>query len=117
MNRDSAIKLAKRASTYTTLILFADSAALALDSLLLSKNMFRYLTLFMLGQAGLLFFVGGLMDIGGSLSFTRMIDRVTKSNHDWSAEHHKRTQMRAAPLIVTGALLAVLSFLLAYPLN
>lgn len=117
MNRYSAVRLAKRAATYTALILFADSVALALDSLLLSKNMFRYLTLFMLGQAGLLFFVGGVMDIGGSISFTRMMDRMTKSNHDWSADHHKKAQMKAAPLIVTGALLAVLSFLLAYPLN
>ena len=117
LSRQSILNTSKRGAIYATLIVLADFIALGLDSFLLSRNMLRYLTLFTLGQAGLLFFVGGAMDISGSVSFSRAIDRLTKSEHDWSIESHRKTQSRAAPLIMTGLFLSVLSFLLAYPLN
>lgn len=117
LSRQSILNISKRGAVYAALIILADFIALGLDSLLLSRNMFRYLTLFTLGQAGLLFFAGGAMDIAGSVSFSRAIDRLTKSEHEWNIENHRKTQSRAAPFIMTGLFLSVVSFLLAYPLN
>lgn len=117
LSRQSILNLAKRGALYTALILLSDSVALALDSVLLSRNMFHYFTLFTLAQAGLLFFFGGAVDIAGSLSVTKVKDRVTKSEHDWSEESHRKAQSRAAPFIMTGVFLSIFSFVLAYPFN
>lgn len=102
---------------YSGLILISDALALALDSLILGRNMFHYFTLVTLGEAALLFIVGGALDVGGSLSFTKVMGHMSKTNTTWNAEGHRKTQSKVVPIILAGILLLVLSFALAYPLN
>jgi len=109
--------MVKKGLLYSGIILFSDAVGLGLDSLILGRNMFHYYTLFTLAQAALLFLVGGAMDVTGSLSFSRFRDRAKTSEKHWSVDAHRKAQSRAAPFIVTGVILLVLSFALAYPLS
>jgi hypothetical protein len=107
----------KRGALYSAVLLFSNAVGLALDSLIVGRNMIHYYTLFTLAEAALLFLVGGAMDVRGSLSFSRVRDHVTKSEKAWSADAHRKAQSKAAPFIVGGLILLALSFALAYPLN
>lgn len=114
----SAILAILRKSTLLVcVIMFADAAGVAVGSIVLKLYLFHYYTLIMLVQAGLLFLVGGVLDIGGSLGFARIADRANRTKKSWTFNEHKQAQQRAAPYIVTGILLLVLSIILAYPLN
>ena len=117
MNNALTKLVIKRGGLYTGVVLLSDAIALGMESVLLGKNMFHYFTLFTLLEAAMLFLVGGGLDIGGSLSFRRVMDHVSKKESTWSVEGHRRTQSRALPLILSGIILLVLSFALAYPLN
>ncbi|MGA8857742.1 MAG: hypothetical protein WB643_11330 [Candidatus Bathyarchaeia archaeon] len=97
-------------------IMFADAVGVTVGSIMLKLNLFHYYALIMLGQAGLLFLVGGGLDVGRSLGFARIAHRVNRTK-SWTFSEHKQAQQRAAPYIVTGILLLALSFILAYPLN
>jgi hypothetical protein len=108
---------AKKGGLYAGVLLLSDAIALGIDSVLLGKNLFHYFTLFTLVEAAILFLVGGAMEFGGSLSFRRVMDYVSKTESAWSIEGHQKAQSRALPLIVAGIILLVLSFALAYPLN
>ena len=107
----------KRGGLYAGVALFCDAIALSIDTVLLNKNMFHYFTLFTLTEAALLFLAGGALDIGGSLSFRRVMDHVAKKESSWTLDGHRKAQSRALPLIMTGVILLLLSFALAYPLN
>jgi hypothetical protein len=79
--------------------------------------MFHFFTLLTLIESALLFLIGGVIDIGRSLSFHKLMDHVSKTESDWSFDGHRRAQVKAAPIIMAGVILFVLSFILAYPLN
>ena len=113
----SAANIAKGGALYSGMILFSDAVGLGVDSILLGRNMFHYFTLFTLAQAALLFLAAGALDVTASLSFSKVRGRVTKTEKAWSVEGQRKAQSRAAPFIVTGIILFVLSFALAYPLN
>lgn len=98
-------------------MLSANAIALSIDSLLLGHNLFRYFTLFALGEAGIFFLMGGALDVSGSVSYHVLKEHGSKTGLSWNTERHKRSQARAAPLVGTGLLLLAASFLLAYPLN
>ncbi len=117
MNLNAALNAVRQGTVYAGIILFSDAAGLAADSLLLGRNMFHYFTLLTLAEAALLFLLAGVLDIGGSLSFSKLRDHMAKTEKGWSMQEHRRAQSRAAPLIVTGVILFVLSFVLAYPLD
>jgi len=99
------------------MIVFADAAGLAIPSIILYRNLFHYYTAVTLVESGLLFLVGGLMDIRGSISFRLTADRVSKVGKDWDVKAHKQAQLKAAPYILAGVQLLAISFILAYPLN
>lgn len=107
----------RHGSLYAGILLGCNAAALAIDSIVIGRNMFHYFTLFTLAEAALLFLVGGGLDIGGSLSFSRVMDYVSKREGSWTTGGHERAQSRAATFIVAGIILFLLSFALAYPLN
>ena len=98
-------------------IMFADAVGVAAGSTVLRLNLIHYYTLILLVQAGLLFVVGGALDVGGSLGFARIVDRVNRTKKSWTINKHEQAQQRAAPYILTGILLLVFSVILAYPLN
>lgn len=110
-------RILKPALFYTLFVLSANAIALTIDSLLLGHNMLHYFTLFTLGEAGILFLMGGALDVSGSVSYHVLKEHGSKAGPSWNAEHHRRSQTRAAPLVATGLLLLATSFLLAYPLN
>jgi hypothetical protein len=97
--------------------MFGDAIGLAIPSIILYRSMFHYYTALTLIESAVLFVVGGLMDVSGSISFKRTIGHLSKIEKDWDAKEHKQTQQKAAPYIVTGILLFAISFILAYPLN
>jgi hypothetical protein len=107
----------KHGSFYACFLVGCDAAALGTDSVIFSRNLFHYFTLFTLAEAALLFLMGGGWDISGSLSFSRIMDHVAKREHAWSVERHRRAQSTATAFIVAGVILLLLSFALAYPLN
>lgn len=107
----------KRGGLFTAVVLLSDAIALGIDSVVLGKNMFHYFTLFTLLEAAMLFLAGGGLDIGSSLSFRSVTDHVSKKESTWSVEGHRRTQYRTLALILSGIILLVLSFALAYPLD
>lgn len=109
--------ITRKAALYSGLILISDAVGLGMDSLILGRNMFHYFTLLTLVEAALLFLIGGALDVGGSLSFTKVMNYVGKTNTIWSADGHRRAQSKAAPIIVAGIFFLALSFALAYPLN
>ncbi len=109
--------IARKGGVYSGLILLLDGAALGIDSLILSRNMFHFFTLMMLMESSLLFLIGGAMDVGGSVSFQKLMNHVSKTESDWSTKGHRNAQSRAAPIVLAGVILLVLSFALAYPLN
>lgn len=111
------IENVKKGLLYAIMVLVLDAAALGIDSLILVRNMFHYLTLLTLGEAALLFLVGGGLDIGSSLAFNRLMDYMSKKNTAWSMDEHRKAQWKAAPIIVAGILLLGISYALAYPLN
>ena len=111
------LAILRKSITLACVIMFADATGVAVGSNVLRLNLVQYYTLIMFVEAGLLFLVGGVLDIGGSLGFARIADRVNRTKKSWSFNEHKQAQQRAASYIVTGVLLLVLSFILAYPLN
>jgi len=114
----SAILAILRKSTLLTcVIMFADAVGVAVGSIVLKLYLFHYYTLIMFAQAGLLFLVGGALDVSGSLGFARITDRINGTKKSWSISEHNQAQQIAAPYIVTGILLLVLSFILAYLLK
>lgn len=118
MNLLSGLKpIVTKGAVYTAIILGGDTIGLLIASLLFLKNMFHFFTLLTLLQAALLFLIGGALDMGGSLSFHKLMGRVSKTESDWNAVGHRKAQVKAAPIILAGVILFVLSFALAYPLN
>ena len=115
--RRSLVRLLETAALYSGIILISDTIGLGLDSVFLGKNMFRLFTLFTLGEAALMFLVGGAIDVRGSVSFSKVRNHVTKTAKGWDIEGHRKAQSKAAPLILTGIILLLLSFALAYPLR
>ena len=113
----ASVTIMRNAFIYTALILFADTLGLMADTIFLGRNMFQYLTLFTLAEAAFMFLLGGAFDVAASLSFTRIMDRLAKHNTTWSIDKHRKAQSKAAPIIVSGVFLLVLSFALAYPLK
>ncbi len=109
--------IGRKGAVYSGLVLLMDGAALGIDSLILSRNMFHFFTLMMLMESALLFLIGGAVDVGGSVSFRKLMNHVSKTERDWSTEGHRNAQSRAAPTVLAGVILLVLSFALAYPLN
>lgn len=101
---------------YVFVIMFADALGIAIISIVLSKNLLHYYTFLTLVQAALMFMVGGAIDLRES-AFTRITNRFNKIENHLRYEKHKQIQAKAAPYIVTGAVLFILSFILAYPLN
>jgi hypothetical protein len=90
---------------------------IAAASALFWQNLFHYYTLLTLLQAALLFLIGGAKDLSGSLAFTRIFNGVNQTKKVWTLDGHRQAQERAAPYVVTGLMLLVLSFILAYPLS
>ena len=109
--------VARKGGMYACLVMLLDAAALGLDSLFLGRNMYHFFTLMTLMESALLFLIGGAMDVGGSVSFHKLMNHVSKKETDWSTEGHLTAQSRAAPIVLAGVILFVLSFVLAYPLN
>ncbi len=108
---------AKKGAVYAFFLLVFDVLVLGLYSVILGRSMLHFFTLATLLESAALFLMGGALDVGGSLSFHKLMDHVSKTETEWSAESHRRAQSSAAFLIVAGAILFVLSFALAYPLN
>jgi hypothetical protein len=98
-------------------MLGCDTAAIGLDSLLLGRNMLHYFTLFTLVEAGIFFLLGGALDVSGSVTYNVLKHHGSKTEPDWNVDHHRKSQIKAAPYVVTGLFLLIASFLLAYPLN
>ncbi len=111
------IPIARKGAIYSALFLLGDMGALGIDSVILGRNMFHFFTLMTLMESALLFLMGGALDVGGSLSFHKMMGHVSKSEKKWNADSHKIAQSRAVPIVLAGVVLFVLSFALAYPLN
>ncbi len=109
--------IARKGGVYACLIVLLDAVALGLDSLILARNMFHFFTLMTLMESALLFLIGGAIDVGGSLSFHKLMSHVSKAQSDWSPQGHRNAQSRTAPIVLAGVILFVLSFALAYPLN
>ena len=107
----------RKSAAYVLLLLFADIIGIALLSILLYRNLFHYFTLVLLGEAGLLFLMGGAADFSGSLTFRRLMDRARGTQKSWSFTHYRQKQMSIAAFVVAAIVLLVLSFALAYPLN
>jgi len=99
------------------MIVFADAVGLGMPSIILHRNLFHYYTAVTLIETGLLFLLGGLMDISSSISFRLTTDRVSKVKKGWDVKEHKQTQLTAASYIIAGLLLLAISLILAYPLN
>jgi hypothetical protein len=116
-NRKIAFAILKKSAFLTCAITFADAVGVAAASVLLWQNLFHYYTLLTLVEAALLFLIGGAKDLSESLAFTRILDRINQTNKAWTLDEHRQAQERAAPYVVTGIILLVLSFILAYPLN
>lgn len=117
-NRWRAIVSVLRTSVvYVLLLLFADIIGIALPSILLSRNLFHYFTPVLLGEAGLLFLMGGVADFSGSLAYRRIVDRARGTEKSWSFTRYKQKQVSIAAFVVAAIILLVLSFALAYPLN
>jgi hypothetical protein len=102
---------------FLLIIMFADAVGLAIPSIIVRRNFFHYYTALTLVESGVLFFVGGLVDISGSISFTLTTYHLSKSEKGWNERELKQTQLKAVHCIVTGILLFVISFILGYPLN
>ena len=113
----ATLGILRKSALLAFVIMFADAVGVAVGSIVLKLNLFHYYTLIMLVQAGLLFLVGAVLDVGGSLGFARIADRVSGTKKNWTFNEHEQAQQRAAPYIVTGILLLVVSVILAYPLN
>ncbi len=109
--------IGRKGAVYSGLILLLDGAALGTGSLILLRNMFHFFTLMTLMESALLFLIGGAIDVGGSVSFHKLTNHVSKPERGWSTEGHRNAQSRAAPIVLAGVILLVLSFALAYPLN
>jgi hypothetical protein len=107
----------KRSALLTCAITFVDAAGIAAASILLLQNLFHYYTLLTLLQAALLFLIGGAKDLSGSLAFTRIFNGINPTKKAWTIDGHRQAQETAAPYVVTGIILLVLSFILAYPLG
>jgi hypothetical protein len=84
--------IARKGAAYSALFLFGDMVALGIDSLILGRNMFHFFTLTTLMEAALLFIMGGALDVGGSLSFHKMMNHVSKTEGEWNAAEHKNAQ-------------------------
>ncbi len=109
--------IAWRGALYAFLVLLLDAVALGLDSLILGRNAFHFFTLITLGESALFFLIGGAVDVGGSISFHKVMNHVSKRETYWSTENHRNAQSRAGTVIFAGVILFALSFALAYPLN
>ncbi len=113
----TTLAILKRSALLTCAITFADAAGTAAASILFLQNFFHYYTLLTLLQAALLFLIGGAKDLSGSLAFTRIFNDIDKTKKAWMFDGHRQAQERAAPYVVTGTILLVLSFVLAYSLS
>ena len=111
------LAILRKSITLACVIMFADATGVAVGSNVLRLNLVPYYTLIMFVEAGLLFLVGGALDVSGSLGFARITDRITGTKKSWTVSEHNQAQQRAAPYIVAGILLLVLSVILAYPLK
>jgi len=115
--RLSTQQILKKALYYAGLILLADFAAFSLIALLLGRRVFHNFTLFTLSEAGLLFLIGGAVDIAGSSSFAIVMKKKKDGGEPRNIDEHKGAQSKAATFVVAGLFLLLVSFLLAYPLN
>lgn len=109
--------IAQKAAIYALILLLLNATGLGLYSLMLGRSMMHFFTLITLLESAGFFLVGGAMDVGGSLSFRKLTNNMSKTQSEWSMEDHRQAQSSAAPLIVAGVILLVASFALAYPLN
>ena len=107
----------KKSALLDCKITFADAVGVTIASLLLRQSFSRYFTLLILLQAGSLFLVAGAKDLRGSLAFTKVTNYISHRKNVWTFEDHRETQEKAEIYVVSGILLLVLSFILAYPLN
>ena len=107
----------RKSLLYSSLLLFADSLGIAVASIALGRSLFHHYTLLTLLEAAFLFLFGGAIDLGGSISYRRISDRINKTQKAWDFNEHRQTQTKAAPYIITGTILLILSFVLAYPLG
>jgi hypothetical protein len=97
--------------------MFADALGITAISILLWRNLVHYYTLLTLLEAASLFLIAGAKDLAGSLAFTRVANGTSQAKRTWTFDGHRRAQERAAPYVIAGILLLVLSFILAYPLG
>jgi len=112
------ITILRRSAVYVLSLLLADLVGVGFSSIVLYRNLFHYFTLVLLIEGGLLFLVGGAADFAGSLTYRRLMDHgKDNSGKSWSFTHYTQKQMSVAVYVVTGVILLLLSFALAYPLN
>lgn len=113
----TSISIIKKSGLYTCLLLFADTIAIGIQSIVLSRNMSHYFTLLTMFEAALLFLIGGAIDVTGSITYRRIADRLNKTEENRKFNNYDQKQIRAIPYIATGIILLALSFVLAYPIN
>jgi len=107
----------RRSALIVCMITFADVIGLGFISIFFWRNVFHYYTLLTLLESALLFLIGGAQDLSGSLAFTRIFNRISRTDKEWTFNEGRRAQEKAAPLILAGVMLFCLSFILAYPLG
>ncbi|MGP8070269.1 MAG: hypothetical protein ACLP5V_10300 [Candidatus Bathyarchaeia archaeon] len=116
-SRKTIFAILKRSALLTCGITLADATGIAAASILLLQNLFHYYTLLTLLQAALLFLIAGAKDLSGSLAVIRIFNGINQTKRAWTIDGHRQAQEMAAPYVVTGIILLVLSFILAYPLG
>ena len=113
--RGKVLTVLRKCALYVCLVVLVDAIGIEITTIMVGRDLFHYFTFLTLVQAGLMFLVGGALDLGGSLSFARLTK--AKKDKSWTFDRHEREQLRAAPYIATGIALLGISFILAYPLK
>jgi len=112
----TARRVAVQGLRLNALILILDLAILAIYSLLRGETFIALLggslEFLLLLEAGLLLLGGGAYVVTSGISFGKFREWVSHSE-GWSHEEYRRSEMRALPWVVAGALALVESLVLA----
>jgi len=116
-SRKNVLPILKKSAVLTCAIVFADAVGVMATSISLWRNLAHYFTLLSLLEAALLFLIAGAKDLAESLAFTKVTNGTSRAKRTWTFDGHRQAQERAAPYVLAGIFLLVLSFILAYPLG
>lgn len=94
------------------LLLLFLSLFLKIKALLLLEG--GFLTLMLLLDSGIIFFVGGFIPMFSSIFPSKIREHVFQSDEEWSQEKHRKSQMKGNVYILLGIVLFVESLISGY---